>query len=107
METVQIILSSGVGAGVMAIVLAILQRHWQKEDGKEGALAALVNAEKILLVDRVRHLAHHYIERRGITLEEKETIHELFAAYKGLGGNGHLDLVMEEIDRLPIISTYE
>lgn len=104
MELLQIVLSSGIGAGVMAIILAALQRHWRNTDGKNEAVNALVTAQKVLIVDRVRHLTQHYIEDGGISLEEKETIHDLYNAYKGLGGNGHLAAAMEIVDKLPIIS---
>ena len=47
------VLSGSVGAGIMAIVLAALQRRWKKKDGKDAAIASLVNAQKVLMIDRV------------------------------------------------------
>lgn len=104
METLQIILSSGVGAGIMAIVLAALQRYWRKKDGKDDALIAIVDAQKVIIVDRVRDLTQRYIEDGGITLEEKETVQEFFITYRRLGGNGHLDAAMAIINNLPVIT---
>lgn len=103
METLQIILSSGVGAGVMAIILAALQRHWRNKDGRDEDIKALMSAQKVLMIDRVRYLAKEYIKDHGITLEDKENLQEMFKAYKALGGNGHLDAVMAEVEHLPII----
>ena len=33
---------------------------------------------------------------------DKETLQEMYGAYKALGGNGHLETVMHEVDRLPV-----
>lgn len=110
MQTLQIILSSGIGAGIMAIVLAAVQRYWKKKDDREAKeqvdpklLTALVAAQKVLMVDRIRYLGSCYIRDHEITLEDKETLHEMHEAYHGLGGNGHLDTVMDEVDKLPVV----
>ena len=34
-------LSGSIGAGLMAILLAALQRHWKKKDDKDGSIKAL------------------------------------------------------------------
>ena len=95
-------MSGSVGAGVMAIILAYLQRRWKKADDKEGAIKALAAAQKVLMIDRVRHLGAGYIEAGEISLEYKETLLDMYAAYKALGGNGHLETVMNEIKRLKV-----
>ena len=100
MEFVVAIFSGSVGAGIMSIILAVLQRRWAKKDKKSSQLAALVEAQKVLMIDRVRHLGSVYIRQGEISLEDKENLHQMYAAYKSLGGNGHLDLVMGEVDRL-------
>ena len=102
-ELLQIVMSSGLWAGVMAILLAWFQRRWQKSDDRDGRLRALVEAQKVLMIDRVRHLGGSYMEAGSITLEDKETLREMYAAYKALGGNGHLATVMGEIERLPVV----
>lgn len=86
----------------MSIILAALQRRWAKKDKKSSQLAALVEAQKVLMIDRVRHLGAKHIEQGKIRLEDKENLHQMYDAYKALGGNGHLDLVMKEVDRLQV-----
>lgn len=103
MEFWETLLSGSFGAGIMAIVMAALQRHWKKKDDKNDAIKALVNAQKVVMVDRVRHLGGKYIQNGEIALEDKETLHDMYAAYKSLGGNGHLETVMHEVDRLPVV----
>ena len=104
MEFIKALLSGSVGAGLMAIIMAALQRHWKKKDDKEGAIAALVEAQKVLMIDRVRHLGNRYVSERSISLDDKETLQEMFMSYRKLGGNGHLDTIMAEVSKLPIRS---
>lgn len=102
MEMLKIILSSGIWTGIMAILLAVIQRKWKKSDDKEDMIKALVTAQKVMMVDRVRHLGQSYINNGEISLEDKETLQDMYSSYKALGGNGHLVTIMAEVDRLPL-----
>lgn len=92
------ILGAGIGSGLMVIVQMILQRKWQKEDRTDARVAAL----KLLMIDRARSLAQTYLNRGYISLEEKEDILEMHTVYKSLGGDGHLDVIMDEIRALEV-----
>lgn len=85
-------------SGLTGLVLALLQRHWSKQDKQDSIVSAL----KVLTVDRVRYLAQCYIRDGDITLEDKETLQDMHRAYKALGGNGHLDTAMAAVEKLPI-----
>ena len=61
-----------------------------------------MEAQKVLMIDRVRYLGSSYIHDGGIALEDKENLSEMYQAYKALGGNGHLSTVMAEVERLPV-----
>lgn len=98
----ELILSASFIAGVVEIILALLNRRWRKKDTKDEKIDAIVNAQKVLMLDRVHYLGSVYIKAGFISIEEKENIKEMHKAYKKLGGNGHLDTIMEEIDKLPI-----
>lgn len=87
-------------SGITAIILALLQRKWKKEDRHNEKQDAIIDGLKVLTVDRVRYLGKSYIDRGHITLWEKENLREMHKAYKALGGNGHLDIVMKEVDKL-------
>lgn len=63
----------------------------------------MIGAQKVLMVDRVRHLGQSYIYSNQITLESKENLIDMYNAYKKLGGNGHLDTIIAEVEKLPII----
>lgn len=99
-ETVITLLSVSLGSGgVAAIVLALLQRKWAKDDRVD----ALVAAQKVIMIDRVRFICKQHIAQGEICLEDKETIKEMFDAYKALGGNGHLNTIMAEVDKLKVV----
>ena len=89
-------------SGISSIVVAVLQHHWTKKETADTRIDALVDAQKVLMVDRIRHLGQDYIKAGFITLPDKENLVAMHNAYKALGGNGHLKTVMEEVDRLEV-----
>lgn len=91
------------GSGVSSVVVVCLQRKWAKQDKQDARVDALVAANKVLLIDKVRYLGKSYIADGEIHLEDKENLQEMYAAYKGLGGNGHLDMVMDEVNHLKVV----
>ena len=95
---VQIVVACLGSSGLTAIVLAVLQRKWSCQDRQDAIVAGL----KVLTVDRVRYLGRSYINNRSISLEDKENLQDMYRAYKALGGNGHLETVMAEVERLPL-----
>lgn len=91
------------GSGVSSIIVVLLQRKWAKQDKHDERVDALVDATKVQMIDRVRWLGRAYIEAGEIRLEDKENLKEMYAAYKRLGGNGHLDTIMCEVDHLKVV----
>ena len=102
MEALNSFLSAGIGAGFMAIVNTIISHRLKKNDKEDERMVALTEAQKLLMQDKVRYLGSKFIEEKKISLENKEMLQAMHKAYQNLGGNGHLDTVMDEVDRLPI-----
>jgi hypothetical protein len=76
----------------------------QKETDKQ--LMAQSQALKLDLLDRIFHLANGYIKQGEITFDERRRLHEMHDCYhNGLGGNGDADLIMKEVDELPLKTT--
>jgi len=98
------ILGAGIGSGCMSILQAYLNRKWQKQDRHDARVDALVNAQMVTMIDRVRYLSKAYIKQGCITLEDKENLQEMYKAYKSLGGNGHLETAMAEVDKIKVAS---
>ena len=103
METLLALVTVALGSsGLSAVVVAILKHHWPNKLGTTTKLDAICESQKDHMIDRVRWLCETYIIRGYITLDEKESLAEMYEAYKRLGGNGHLKTVMEEVHRLPV-----
>lgn len=88
--------------GIFNLITAILQHRWSRMEEGDQRIDALVEAQTVLMVDRVRYLGKCYIEDGHISLSDKENIRGLYAAYKALGGNGHLETVMDEVEHLEV-----
>lgn len=97
------LISALTSSGVCSIVIVCLQRKWAKQDRHDERVDALVAANKVLMIDKVRWLGKKYITDGEISLEDKENLQEMYNAYKRLGGNGHLDTVMYEVNHLKVI----
>lgn len=66
---------------------------------------ALMEAEKVSLLDRIRHLGQSYIQKGEISFDDRRIFHMMHDAYHdGLGGNGDADLIVEAVDELPLKS---
>lgn len=98
MDLLTIILGGSIGAGIMNIIQSCIQRKWQKDDKSD----AIVYGLKVLLVDRVKHLVNCHINEGHISLSDKENLKDMHKAYKALGGNGHLDTAMKELDKIDV-----
>lgn len=117
------LLKSASGAGIVAGLFGLVQwrlnRKAQKEDkaadkkvascaarGAEIAalqqtVNALIVADRTILYDRIKHLAKTYIRRGWISVEEYEDLKRMHKVYHDdLHGNGFLDSIMENVDRL-------
>lgn len=122
------ILGAGVGGGLMTILLAMIQRHWSKEDKqternektqgntkdiheinqKLDDMAkiqdALVQAQKVSMAYDIRYLGSCCIYAKEITLDNKQTLEQMYAAYRSLpGANGLCGTVMEEVEKLRVV----
>lgn len=96
------LLGAGIGSGLMMIFHAMLQRKWQKEDKTDDKMDAQTEALKVLMRDRVSHLGKIYIKQGFVSVDDKSIIKEMYDAYKRLGGNGHLNTIKEEVDKLEV-----
>ena len=71
-------------------------------------VGVLVEADRTILYDRIKHLGKAYIARGYITVEELEDLnlmHEVYHNKEKLGGNGFLDALMHTVHGLPVRAT--
>ena len=92
------IISSGALSAIISAIFNALQTRKKRKDGvKDGV--------KIILYDRIKFLGKAYINRGFVTAEELEdltTMHQIYHDPEGLNGNGFLDSLMKNVNRLPL-----
>ena len=97
---------SAVAALINAIAEGIRQRRkrkYDKEDGKDKDLEAIKTSQKLMLYDRIRYLGLKYIQDGAVDFDDRRILKEMHDCYhERLGGNGDLDNLMREVNRLPL-----
>ena len=72
----------------------------------ERQVEALVESQKYILYDRIRFLGQSYIADGEIDFDDRRILNDMHRAYhSGLGGNGDLDILMKEVNQLPLKKT--
>lgn len=97
MEIIIAIIGSGALSAVISGVFQLLAKKNEKKTASGKALLAL-------LWDSTDRNGQKYIEEGSITADELHRILTMFEAYKGLGGNGYMDTLIDNVKRLPIKS---
>ena len=120
----QILLAFFAGGGVCVAIIGGIreslafhrERKAQKEDRKEldldnrlckieSQLLAQGEAMKYILYDRIRYLGQAYIFDGEVDFDDRRILNDMHSVYhNGLGGNGDLDILMSEVNRLPLKS---
>lgn len=68
-------------------------------------MGVLIEADRTILYDRIKHLGKSYIARGFVTVEELEDIDLMHTVYHDkdkLGGNGFLDALMKTVHTLEV-----
>ena len=120
MEIVLAILGGGVGTALVGGLFTLWQWKLNRKAAREDRAAelegreiqelkrlvrVLVEADRTLLYDRIKHLGKSYIARGYITVEELEDInlmHDVYHHKDKLGGNGFLDSLMKTVHTLDV-----
>lgn len=97
---------SAVAALINQIGEGVRQRRKHKYDNDDGQIEemeALKQGLKWVLYDRIRFLGQSYIVEGRIDFDDRRILNEMHNSYhQGLGGNGDLDNLMAEVNRLPL-----
>ena len=109
----------GIIAGASAIIGGLItqageslrqrrKRKYDKADGKDKDLEALKTGLKWVIYDRIRFLGQNYINSGHVDFDDRRILNEMHTCYHdGLGGNGDLDHLMGEVNRLPLVKREE
>ena len=120
MQWLSVLLGGGVGSALVAGVFTLLQWRLGRKAAREDRAAelaamegrelkrlvgVLVEADRTILYDRIKHLGKSYIARGYITVDDLEDIdlmHEVYHNKEKLGGNGFLDALMKTVHSLEV-----
>ena len=76
-------------------MFALLLARQKKGNGIEAGV-------RILLYDQIKYRGNNFIERGYVTRDEYEDLIKMHEVYHtALGGNGYLDNLMLEVNKLP------
>lgn len=125
MEALLGLLGSAFGAALVAGAFGLVQWRLNRKAQQEDAAAdrkaagcaargaeiqalndkvnALMEADRTLLYDRIKHLAKSYIKQKWISVEDYEDLKRMHKVYHDpdrLNGNGFLDGLMAEVEEL-------
>lgn len=117
MEVWELIVASGIIGLVFGFVQQItmwkLNRKASKEDqaelhieerikNLEAKVDGLSVGQKSILHDRIKYLGMGYVAAHCIDIDDRRDLLEMHKAYHANGGNGNLDILMEEVEKLPL-----
>ena len=109
-DTIIVALVAGLAAIVGALIAQVgegirqkRKRKYEKTDAKEADIEALKAGLKWVLYDRIRHLGQKYIADGSVDFDDRRILNQMHRTYHdGLNGNGDLDNIMSEVNRLPL-----
>jgi hypothetical protein len=120
MQTLLAILGGGAGTALVGGIFALIQWKLTRKAAREDRAAevstqelrelkrlvgVLVEADRTILYDRIKHLGKSYLARGYLTVEELEDIDLMHTVYHDkdkLGGNGFLDALMRTVHDLEV-----
>lgn len=98
-ESIATIVAALLGSGVLSTLISnIFQRRAEKRKQNDGVNAGV----RMLLYDKIKYLGLKHIAAGKIKADELEDLIEMHRTYHGMGGNGFLDSIMEQVHKLPI-----
>ena len=120
MQWLPVILGGGMGTALVGGLFTLLQYRLNRKAAREDRAAelgveesrelkrlvsVLVEADRTILYDRIKHLGKSYLARGYVTVEELEDLdlmHEVYHNKDKLGGNGFLDALMKTVHALDV-----
>lgn len=91
-----------IGSGALTALITNAFNIYRDRRSHENGIAEGV---QLLLYDRIKYLAKHYITAGAITPDDLEDLSRMWTCYhdpEGLNGNGYLDSLMAAVKRLPL-----
>lgn len=113
MQLIQILFCSATGAAVIKLIDGIVQwalnRKDKKEEKEEKSFEDLEKKVENLqcgvmaiMLDRIQFLCKKYISDGCVDFDDRKRLRIMHTAYHNNKGNGDLDILMKQVDELPL-----
>ena len=125
MEIWNYLLTGASAAAVIKLIDNLIQWMLKRKAAKEGKTEAEADKQKkseqerleatvkkldalkigvrIILLDRIQHLGQAYIRDGEVDFDDRRRLNDMHSVYhSSLGGNGDLDVLMHEVNSLPL-----
>ena len=80
-----------------------LENIEQKTEDSRKTLESLTDGMKYIIYDRIRHIGQAHINAGEIDFDDRRILNNMHHCYHyGLGGNGDLDKLVQEVNNLPL-----
>ena len=80
-----------------------LEKIEQKTEDSRKTLESLTDGMKYIIYDRIRHIGQAHINAGEIDFDDRRILNNMHHCYHyGLGGNGDLDKLVQEVNNLPL-----
>ena len=108
------LLTSGAGAAIAAGIFKLLESGLLRRNKRCGEtrdemarvvrlVETLAKANRVLLHERIKYNARCYLQTGFVGFDDMKDIIDMYDTYHdGLGGNGHLEHLMEAFKKLPM-----
>lgn len=102
-DIVVAILAGGTMSAVVSGIFSLILYKTKKKDEEKTEDDVTKKALQYIMLYIIQNRAEEYIKREGITVDERRSLHKWHDLYhNGLNGNGDADLLMHQIDELPV-----
>ena len=98
-NVLQIFLCSATGAAIIKLIDGVVQWKLKQKEKKVDSLQCGVMA---MMLDRIQYLCKSYIKDGEVDFDDRKRLRLMHTAYHNNGGNGDLDLLMQQVDELPL-----
>lgn len=107
MSEITPIIITACGASAITVVgnliSQLLQRRADRKSKKDDKIAALCEAQQLVMLDRIKYLGQRYINDGAVDFDDRRLLNKMHKVYHDkLGGNGDLDNIMKAVNKLQL-----
>ena len=88
---------------VLGLIISLIGYLTKKIEKYKRLMLATQNGVRLLLKIKIIEKYNEFREKNCITIYDREVLEEMYVEYQKLGGNGIIENLAEEIDKIPLL----